>query len=364
MPEKKGRAPLGAKKPMAACPWVHLNPHTCLPCGQTTHCVDKDSEPHSPQWLKWTKTKKKQNTKGKWVLHPAGEECAHCLNRRRGNFTEVNEETGEEEVMPLSRLMELRAAEASVEEKWSVGRRHRVRGEKDMVKGPGAKVNATELLKDKKAYRKRYKSGRFEHLADFCKDRGIPYGLDVDKAFMDGLCDHIKDKYGLEVVEDEDKNLGVNFYNERKQSYCFEQGMESSFTVRKRSEADAGEAKAIFAEKLAAMQVKWNVPQAERQAMHLDDAAMNEVSQALCGLHDFAAFCRPKPGATTIRHLTHFAWTRDAAGILTGSVIADAFCHSMVRSLGVLHMERAGGRTPWLFRLCPPPPTHALPATG
>jgi len=70
-----------------------------------------------------------------------------------------------------------------------------------------------------------------------------------------------------------------------------------------------------------------------RSPFSLDDAAMNVVSQKLCGLHDFAAFCRPKPGATTIRHLTHFAWTRDADGILTGSVIADAFCHSMVRSL-------------------------------
>jgi tRNA pseudouridine38-40 synthase len=70
-----------------------------------------------------------------------------------------------------------------------------------------------------------------------------------------------------------------------------------------------------------------------RSSFSLDGAAMNAVSQALCGLHDFAAFCRPKPGATTIRHLTHFAWTRDADGIFTGSVIADAFCHSMVRSL-------------------------------
>ena len=70
-----------------------------------------------------------------------------------------------------------------------------------------------------------------------------------------------------------------------------------------------------------------------RSSFNLDDAAMNAVSQALCVLHDFAAFCRPKPGATTIRHLTHFAWTRDGDGILTGSVIADAFCHSMVRSL-------------------------------
>ena len=70
-----------------------------------------------------------------------------------------------------------------------------------------------------------------------------------------------------------------------------------------------------------------------RSPYALDDAAMNTLSRDLCGLHDWAAFCRPKPGATTIRTLTHFEWTRDADGILTGSVIADAFCHSMVRSL-------------------------------
>ncbi len=70
-----------------------------------------------------------------------------------------------------------------------------------------------------------------------------------------------------------------------------------------------------------------------RSPHSLDDVAMNQVSKKLCGLHDWAAFCRPRAGATTIRTLAHFQWTRDADGILTGSVIADAFCHSMVRSL-------------------------------
>jgi tRNA pseudouridine38-40 synthase len=70
-----------------------------------------------------------------------------------------------------------------------------------------------------------------------------------------------------------------------------------------------------------------------RSPYALDDRAMNALSSALVGLHDWAAFCRPKPGATTIRTLTHFEWTRDPDGILTGLVIGDAFCHSMVRSL-------------------------------
>lgn len=70
-----------------------------------------------------------------------------------------------------------------------------------------------------------------------------------------------------------------------------------------------------------------------RSPYALDDEAMNVVSGALLGLHNWAAFCRPKPGATTIRTLSHFEWTRDPDGILTGLVIGDAFCHSMVRSL-------------------------------
>lgn len=65
----------------------------------------------------------------------------------------------------------------------------------------------------------------------------------------------------------------------------------------------------------------------------LDLVAMNSLGVAMLGLHDFAAFCRPRVGATTIRTLHRFDWSRDEWGVLVGSVAADAFCHSMVRSL-------------------------------
>ncbi len=65
----------------------------------------------------------------------------------------------------------------------------------------------------------------------------------------------------------------------------------------------------------------------------LDEAAMNELGSGLCGLHDWGAFCSPNAGASTIRSLTGFLWERVCVGILVGSVVADAFCHSMVRSL-------------------------------
>ncbi|BBZ06546.1 tRNA pseudouridine synthase A [Mycolicibacterium doricum] len=64
----------------------------------------------------------------------------------------------------------------------------------------------------------------------------------------------------------------------------------------------------------------------------LDVEAMNAASSALVGLHDFAAFCRHREGATTIRHLQRLEWTR-AGDLVSAHVSADAFCWSMVRSL-------------------------------
>lgn len=65
----------------------------------------------------------------------------------------------------------------------------------------------------------------------------------------------------------------------------------------------------------------------------LDLEAMNRAAQSLLGLHDFAAYCRPREGATTIRTLQEFTWQREPDGVLIARLKADAFCHSMVRSL-------------------------------
>ena len=65
----------------------------------------------------------------------------------------------------------------------------------------------------------------------------------------------------------------------------------------------------------------------------LDLAAMNEAAALLLGEHDFAAFCRKREGATTIRALRRLDWERDADGVAVGCVVADAFCHNMVRAL-------------------------------
>jgi tRNA pseudouridine38-40 synthase len=49
-------------------------------------------------------------------------------------------------------------------------------------------------------------------------------------------------------------------------------------------------------------------------------------------LHDFAAFCRHRERATTIRDLQRLDFSREG-DLITAHVTADAFCWQMVRSL-------------------------------
>ncbi len=65
----------------------------------------------------------------------------------------------------------------------------------------------------------------------------------------------------------------------------------------------------------------------------LDGIAMNAASALLLGEHDFAAFCRRREGASTVRALEALEWIRDEPHLIVAHVAADAFCHSMVRSL-------------------------------
>jgi tRNA pseudouridine38-40 synthase len=79
----------------------------------------------------------------------------------------------------------------------------------------------------------------------------------------------------------------------------------------------------------------------------LDEAALAAACAPLLGEHDFAAFCRRREGATTVRALLDLAWARDGDGVLVLTVRADAFCHSMVRSLvGALLAVGEGRRPP------------------
>ncbi|WP_082120001.1 tRNA pseudouridine(38-40) synthase TruA [Saccharothrix sp. ST-888] len=73
----------------------------------------------------------------------------------------------------------------------------------------------------------------------------------------------------------------------------------------------------------------------------LDVEKMNEAARLLLGEHDFAAYCKKREGATTIRTLLELHWDRvpvdsyasQEGTLAVATVRADAFCHNMVRSL-------------------------------
>ncbi|MEV1331191.1 tRNA pseudouridine(38-40) synthase TruA [Micromonospora costi] len=78
----------------------------------------------------------------------------------------------------------------------------------------------------------------------------------------------------------------------------------------------------------------------------LDVDALNAAAAGLVGEHDFAAYCRRKENATTLREVTRLDWRRDPDGVLVATVQADAFCQAMVRSLVGAMLAVGEGRRP------------------
>ena len=78
----------------------------------------------------------------------------------------------------------------------------------------------------------------------------------------------------------------------------------------------------------------------------LDVGRMNEAARALTGEHDFAAFCRRREGASTVRNLIRLDWARQPSGEVVAEVVADAFCHNMVRALVGALLAAGDGRKP------------------
>jgi tRNA pseudouridine38-40 synthase len=89
--------------------------------------------------------------------------------------------------------------------------------------------------------------------------------------------------------------------------------------------------------------LEWHAP--------LDEERMNAASELLVGEHDFAGFCKQRAGSTTVRELLELSWVR-IGKILVMHVRADAFCHSMVRSLVGALLPIGDGRKPidWAAR--------------
>jgi tRNA pseudouridine38-40 synthase len=102
----------------------------------------------------------------------------------------------------------------------------------------------------------------------------------------------------------------------------------------------------------------------------LDVHAMNTAAEVLVGEHDFAAFCRAKEFATSIRRISECRWSRDEGDRAVLRIQADAFCHSMVRSVvGALTAVGVGRRAPdWVAEILRAglrdPGVRVMPARG
>jgi tRNA pseudouridine38-40 synthase len=78
----------------------------------------------------------------------------------------------------------------------------------------------------------------------------------------------------------------------------------------------------------------------------LDVPALEAAAPSMLGEHDFAAYCKRREGATTVRALLELSWQRDPDGLLVMTIRADAFCHSMVRSVVGAMLAVGEGRRP------------------
>jgi tRNA pseudouridine38-40 synthase len=77
----------------------------------------------------------------------------------------------------------------------------------------------------------------------------------------------------------------------------------------------------------------------------LDAGHMQRAADGLVGEHDFAAYCRPRAGATTVRRLRELRVAR-TADLVTVEAVADAFCHNQVRAMVGALLAVGDGRRP------------------
>ena len=76
----------------------------------------------------------------------------------------------------------------------------------------------------------------------------------------------------------------------------------------------------------------------------VDLDAMQACADALVGLNNFAAFCRPKEHATTVRDVHSFTWREVEPQLFEARITADAFCWNMVRALVATCLTVGEGR--------------------
>jgi tRNA pseudouridine38-40 synthase len=88
-------------------------------------------------------------------------------------------------------------------------------------------------------------------------------------------------------------------------------------------------------------------PMSRHQCWHvvdpLDLTAMNEAATGLVGEHDFASFCRVPDSGSTTRKVLSAAWSMESP-MTVFTIVANAFCHQMVRSIVGFMIDVGKGR--------------------
>ena len=109
------------------------------------------------------------------------------------------------------------------------------------------------------------------------------------------------------------------------------EGFDARWSARSRTYTYRVSDRPGGADPLTRSHVVWH---SGRGGAPLDLDAMNAAAAHLLGEHDFAAFCRRRDGASSVRTLLELGWAREpGSGLAVMTVRADAFCHSMVRAL-------------------------------
>ncbi len=89
----------------------------------------------------------------------------------------------------------------------------------------------------------------------------------------------------------------------------------------------------------------------------VDLERVQAAADLVVGLNDYAAFCRPRPHATTVREVKEMRWveasTSEEPFLYEAHVRADAFCWNMVRALVASCLQVGEGRrdTAWVAGL-------------
>ena len=202
-PRAKRRRCAQKQPQKAICKWAHCPAKQCHACLQTTHEIDRDCAEGKEEYLVWTKTR----VNAQKELLPSGDECYRCFDTRRRYFKKHS----------MQDMIAKRKSCRPLDDKFTELRLDRQSGEKKFQ--DQEEVDTEKFIdKVKESFHDRFEEGTFHEIWSFAGKRNLKYDNEAD------LIDHIESKLGMNVVEDEEGNLGVEILDHDPGQYRFRRG--------------------------------------------------------------------------------------------------------------------------------------------